>query len=426
MRRLIIAVLLAGAVLSTNRLFGQSASFYIENIEVRGLANVSSSIIVSESRLHPGETYSEAEIHDANNRIRRLPFVFGCDFSLEKGSVRDRYVLVITVTETRPWFFQLGGSVFDRGDDLETLDAGHRWFFGTTNEGYVAFGRSSDGHGQVDAGFNHYNLFGRGGLLNFNLRKSSDSDVDLSPSLTLTVPTHGNDAIRLLASYASAQHRHGLGDCCPGIEGQSFAYHAAIADLSWIRDDTDDPFFPVEGMLATAGLSFTDQSDPVIVFQNDGSGYLVDHISAQRGAAHLSVAKFWPVFTQGSIQTEVSGAVQRAFNQETYPQLGDATRSSTSHEEELRLGYSDSFWSPEHTQRDGYFRWQVFADLAHYDPSTVGSYDELYLGWGIAFRNSWGLVRLQYFYEVWSHGGGALPTPDASSALPFASTGAWR
>src|SRR5438105_4164036 len=96
--------------------------FLIERIDVQHLVHASADVIRAESRLREGERYDESELRDANNRIKRLPFVLDAAFKLERGSVRDAYVLVVTVNETKPFFYLFDG-VFYRRRPIVELDA---------------------------------------------------------------------------------------------------------------------------------------------------------------------------------------------------------------------------------------------------------------------------------------------------------------
>src|SRR4051794_36154153 len=91
--------------------------FFVERIDVRNLRHAGREVIVSEARLHEGGAYSEAELREANDRIERLPFVLDAQFSLEKGSRRDAYVLVISVEETKPFFYGIDMTLFHTKDD---------------------------------------------------------------------------------------------------------------------------------------------------------------------------------------------------------------------------------------------------------------------------------------------------------------------
>src|SRR5258708_2843926 len=120
------------------------ARVLIERLDVRHLEHVSPEVIKSESGLREGQAYSENDLRAANNRVRRLPFVLDAAFSLERGSVRDSYVLVITVNEARPLFYLFDAVPFARGGDPYVTSNGDdallgvRWFAGRSGGIQVA------------------------------------------------------------------------------------------------------------------------------------------------------------------------------------------------------------------------------------------------------------------------------------------------
>src|SRR5258708_33215239 len=122
----------------------EPARFLIERIDVRHLVHASPDVIKSESHLREGQAYSENDLRAANNRVRRLPFVLDAAFSLERGSVRDSYVLVITVNEARPLFYLFDAVPFARGGDPYVTSNGDdallgvRWFAGRSGGIQVA------------------------------------------------------------------------------------------------------------------------------------------------------------------------------------------------------------------------------------------------------------------------------------------------
>ncbi|HEV2719296.1 MAG TPA: hypothetical protein VG323_04695, partial [Thermoanaerobaculia bacterium] len=145
--------------------------FLIEHIDVQHLVHASADVIRAESRLREGERYDESELRDANNRIKRLPFVLDAAFRLERGSVRDAYVLVITVNETKPFFYLFDG-IFYRRRPLIELDtesailAGARWFAAPHDVFHAAAilhhaqrPFESD-YASVQAGYTRYGLLG--------------------------------------------------------------------------------------------------------------------------------------------------------------------------------------------------------------------------------------------------------------------------
>ncbi|MGA7616940.1 MAG: hypothetical protein WBX15_17350 [Thermoanaerobaculia bacterium] len=416
--RFLLFFLLAGLIPWSAR--GENTKFFIERIEVRNLHHVSASIILAESRLQEGHAYSETEMHDAANRVQRLPFVVACDLALEKGSERGRYVLVLKVTETRLWFFQLGGAVFEGGGKNEAIQGGHRWFFGQSTESYLAAGTGFNGFGDVNLGINRYDLFGRGGLLNVNLEKKTDSRFDLSPSLTLTVPTVGNQALRFNASHFSYSYDFGPLDCCPGASPLALRNRATAAGLSWIYDSTDDPFLPVEGIVASATIGFAHSSQPFLISRGIPSQWTAERVTLNQSSLEIGAARHRPLFTQGSFETGVDVSAVRS----DYGRLAgsgglNSYLGGTAYAESVRIGYSDSFWSPERSQTDGYFRWQVFSEY-HRSDSRFDS-QSIELGAGLVFRNGWGLITIRAAFEPWTDRETIpyTPIPDSgSSGLP--------
>lgn len=68
----------------------ESPRFFIERIDVRNTCHASPAIIRAETRLHEGQTYSEADLREASYRVARLPFVLDAQYSLEKGANATR------------------------------------------------------------------------------------------------------------------------------------------------------------------------------------------------------------------------------------------------------------------------------------------------------------------------------------------------
>src|ERR1051326_2114978 len=120
LRRILIAVTLLAALDGV----AQPASFFIERIEVRNATRVSPQVVIAESLLHEGTTVTEGELRAASQRLARLPFLLSADFTLEKGSSRDKDVLVIKVVETKPFFFLLDArpALTDESPHRKTID----------------------------------------------------------------------------------------------------------------------------------------------------------------------------------------------------------------------------------------------------------------------------------------------------------------
>jgi hypothetical protein len=230
----------------------EPARFLVERIDVRNLVHASPDVIKSESRLREGESYSESELREANNRIKRLPFLLDAAFSLERGSVRDAYVLVITVTETRPFFY-----LFDfvpaikRGESLTSIDndalAGVRWFAGRSGVFHIASIAHQDdrpfepSYVAVQGGYTRYGLlndraFATLTVSHFGQREHKGSSrslpggllgVSLTPNHTLTISYSGVDA----GTSSRRAHR--------------------IFETRLAYNTTNHPYFPSEGTLVS-------------------------------------------------------------------------------------------------------------------------------------------------------------------------------
>ena len=102
-------LLLVATLCAATSVHAQQAgpAFFIERIEIADAERVSPEVIVYESRLAEGRPYTEQQLREANDRLRRLPFILDATFALQKGRERDRFVLVISVKETKPLFYLL-------------------------------------------------------------------------------------------------------------------------------------------------------------------------------------------------------------------------------------------------------------------------------------------------------------------------------
>ncbi|HYR27648.1 MAG TPA: hypothetical protein VEU30_04240, partial [Thermoanaerobaculia bacterium] len=156
----------------------EEPAFFIESIAVDGAS--AARIVVAESRLEEGETYSESELRDAMARIQRLPFVVWTDFRLGKGSQPGKFVLQISIRQMKPFFlnaamltrwtpyesFRPGpngledtGEVVDQFRATE-LVAGARMFLGSRGVLNLVAQRVEDRNDRFTMAFSQYDLFG--------------------------------------------------------------------------------------------------------------------------------------------------------------------------------------------------------------------------------------------------------------------------
>jgi hypothetical protein len=213
MKRLLVLVLL----LACAPVLRAEGRFLVERIDVRSLVHASADVIRAESQLREGESYDESELRTASDRVRRLPFVLDATFSLERGSVRDAYVLVITITETRPLFFRYEMvPFFETGNNLVGVNnaalLGVRWFAGSRGVFHVAsLVHQSDrpfesSYASVQGGYTRYGLFHDRAFATFTIDHYAPSagaagttpgallGISLTPNQTLTISYHAVDA----------------------------------------------------------------------------------------------------------------------------------------------------------------------------------------------------------------------------------------
>lgn len=230
----------------------ETPRFLIERIDVRHLTRVSPGVIKAESRIHEGQSVTEDELRDADSRIKRLPFVLDATFSLERGSVRDAYVLVITVSETRPLFYLMELVPFARArNTFREVDnaalIGGRLFAGGGAFHLAVIGSQNqrpfgiDYYSAVQAGYTRYGLFGGRAFASLTLNRSIAHaergstlpggviGVALAPNETLTISYNAFD-LRGVESRRTERH-----------------FESRIA-----YDTTNHPFFPTNGSLLSA------------------------------------------------------------------------------------------------------------------------------------------------------------------------------
>jgi hemolysin activation/secretion protein len=371
--------------------------FLLESIVVEGAGrDAVRDIVTAESLLQSGREYSEQEIREAVYRIKRLPFVLDADFSLRKGGERGSYQLVITVEETRRFFYSADlGGVYDGeqrhirpGEDRIDWGGGStvggRWFMGSQG---LLFGsiQGFDSVGPVAAqvGYTRYNLFGRGGFATVALANDisdESSGENYQGSFALGMPIAGNHSLRADLNWYRSKDK---------FANQSYQSDSRLLQLSWIYDTTDDPLFPTSGtrLSASAGYSeFEQKADNIFATERSKSE---GHDFGISGRRH------WALTNRQSVSAELSGSwgeAESLFAEETSRQWSTGAT----------LGHSMDLWGVEKTERIGDLRWETSLDVtsSHDDyPSFLrSSRIDGRLTTGLAFRNAWGLLRLTFSY----------------------------
>lgn len=406
---LILAVPLLAQEAST------TPNFFIEKIEVREARRVSPDVVVAESRLREGQEYSEAELRDASARLMRLPFLLSAEFSLEKGSERGRYVLVMTINETKPYFYALDLRPIyttdhrvepDYSDRIGVADSaaalGMRWFVGRRGALHVAL-ISSDYGGNfardfaaVAVGYTQYDLLGTRAFATINLKRViTENGGGVSPQLVVGVPLSGNQTLTLELDETR------IGDDVAEFGGQTFDRNSAqrIVGLVWSYNTTNRPFTPTRGTLLSVRprLSWSDFATYTIIVVDPTQHpplYTVHGDTVHREAREVTVKAVRYFELDG--RNSVSAGIEGAFTHVRSESAVDGLRSDHVTSGVITGGYSYSLWDAQRS-KSGDSRLELNARIGtrdfHYgDYFHRAEHRQLSVSW--VRRSSWGVLRL--------------------------------
>jgi hypothetical protein len=387
--------------------------FLIEAIRVAGTQRAAAGrIVTDESLLKPGQTYSEQELRLAVYRVKRLPFVVDAEFSLEKGSARGAYELVITVEEAKPLFFLADAgarrsrvSSFDGTrfvtDWQEGGSVGGRYFVG--NHGLV-FGSVQKTEGQdgkvLQAGYTQYNLFGSGGFASLGLFSTVDvsHQRDLQASLTVGIPLTAVQSLRGFVSRFQARSTRRFPLSLDGsvnlTETRSDSWNA---ELFWTFDTTDDPLFPSSGRAVTGGTSYTKGE------QNYRIAPPIEGVDLRQSSwvslVYLRGRQHWPVTPRQSLSLDLDVTRSRYGSDDGYG--ANDLRSV------VALGYAVDLLGFGADGHRGDLRFETEVAGVYDDFSSPsfndGPVKSAFVSASLAYRSSWGVARLGFFYDdLWS------------------------
>ncbi len=446
--------LFAGRASATSQLPAdrQPLRFYLESVAVEGVRRASPEVIVSESLLEAGIAYSEAELRQAVYRVGRLPFVLDATFALKRGSERGRYSLLITVEEVRGLFFGSDLIYAARGDALsdaspltgeltESLTAGMRVFAG---QGVFFAAVGDDDNLQV--GYERYRLGDRPILLRLAYARegccsTTLRELGLDPAAAVWTATEASDRLELTVGVPLSAN-HSLRFDASRVETGSamrrpldgIAAHEARSveqrelELAWVFDSTDDPVFPSRGDALTAAVGVRvlegDLAPPGELGSAAGA---TSEMSSKLVGLSFSGARHWPLSARQTVSLSLRLLVSRSeIEGIPLPAASDAAAETgeagpaelplwSGDVDALEAGfgarYSLGLWGPGKIRRLGELRWETVAELVYADSSPVLSPAAhplwgVSLSTGIAFRNTWGLLRIGFTYldfdgELW-------------------------
>jgi hypothetical protein len=393
--------------------------FFIERIEVRNATRVSPDVVISESRLHPGQEYNELELSDAAARLNRLPFLLSADFSLEKGSERGRHILVITLAETKPFFYLLDvRPIFaaQRDDTQVTIDSGDplgggtenqgvlgaRWFIGRRGAVHLGLFSRNDNHEFTEdysafmVGYTQYDLFGTQAFATLNLKQpiSAGGNGAISPEVVVGVPLSPNQTLTL--TYDETRFSHDTTE----FDTIEFARQNAGRVLSarWSYNTTDDPFLPTNGTLLSGATLVASRDASSFTF----AGSLpVDPVAASYHTNSYGIdlrgAHYFALSDRNTIA--VGGEAGWARVSERSNRFADRTSDATY--QFAHVAFSHSLWDRERQKHgDSRFEWQVrVANREHGALRSSGPEgSRIETAWAWVRRSAYGTIRLGVGY----------------------------
>lgn len=409
-------------------------TFLIDRITVEGSEQVSSAIVVTESRLEPGRRYSEDELRQAVYRIERLPFVLAADFALRRGSTLGAYELVVTVTETSRFFVSFDLDVasrplIDEGDfnRVARPDIVARQFVGTYGELVAGIGGASATDDSIELeGFlsaTHYRLFGTrvAGTLTVQRHLSvnwsgqetwSDSRTELG--LLLVAPFGANHALRLVGDYTLPRDSR----CWESaFEYCYFNQSSWSGALEWVYDTTDDPLMPRVGMRSAVSVGSYRASSGQRFHSPERGTLMLPDSQSERDDASVSASRFLPLGPRQSLGIAVALKTSRWRDDNYFLYLDPNgqpaawSREGDERRGEVKLRHFAVLWRP--TDRESFTTWwlessagfarevasahqssQAFPPVRDHTQGT----SEVTATVGVAGRGRWGFVRFLFTY----------------------------
>lgn len=409
----ILAVILAAPLLAQE---AAPARFFIEKIEVRNARRVSSDVVIAESRLREGQEYTETDLRDAAARLSRLPFLLSAEFSLERGSERGRHVLVISINETKPFFYRLDirpiftdetATHVTETDSISASESeaflGFRWFVGRRGAVHVGLQYQQDhrsyteDYGAWAIGYTQYDIFGTRAFATLNLKRTHGSGSSITPQVVVGIPLSANQTVTLAYNdvQIEGEWRELMEERIRDDESQR------VGSVTWSYNTTNHPYLPTDGMrlAVTPLMAWRDVAYFVVDYDPKGGIIFVGTRILHRRTVGLDVsaARFWEITDRSSFSAGADAGIAQSDDD-----VAPVSRKDyNSRYAIVQAGYSYSLWDRAR-RRTGDSRVEVNLraaartternpdDFALYrpDPQVI----QLSAAW--ARRSSWGTLRL--------------------------------
>lgn len=406
-RTFLIALILA--TIAATPLVAQEAtpaSFFIERIEVRNAKRVSADVVIAESNLREGREYTEADLRDAANRLSRLPFLLSAEFSLEKGVERGRLVLVITLSETQPFFYMLDARpVFGEGrfeaHYSNNLSAGNegllgfRWFTGRHGAVHAGLLAQSDNreythdYGAFAIGYTQYDIFDTRAFVTLNLKYpigATYGEGKLSPQIVAGIPLSFNQTLTLNYDQTAFEPEF---QTFPGVGRLERSLNQRILTAKWSYNTTNHPFLPTHGTLlsVTPVATWIDQKRINRFFDGTGISASQRREKNRSLGLELSVARYWEISDRNSVSAGADGGWAEIKND-----VGKVSYDSSF--AGVHAGFSRSLWDRSR-RKDGDSRIELdVRALKRNDEDRNLERDVVQATVAWVRRSSWGTIRL--------------------------------
>jgi outer membrane protein assembly factor BamA len=399
------------------------ARFFIERIEVRGASRVSTDVIVAESRLRAGQEYGESDLSDAAARLSRLPFLLSADFALEKGSERGRHVLVITVGETKPFFYLINivpiFSTEYSNRQLNVVDndrlgvgqnqgvIGARWFVGRRGAFHAGLFTAEDQHEftrdytAAVIGYTQYDIFGTRAFATLNIKRPllDSANATGSPQVVVGIPVSPNQTLTLTYDETRfGTDYYSLGS----VNSVSAQRRAGDREISarMTYNTTNHPFVPTRGTLLsiTPLIVWRDGASFHLIVQNDGELTVTPFAYHENSwGVELDAARYFELSDQNSVWVRAEGGWGRVNERDDIGQdIHHDSRYGL-----LQTGFSHSLWSGEQQKRgDSRFEWVLRYSSRNDGFGSIDRYvtDRFQLTSAWVRRSSFGTIRLGVGY----------------------------
>ena len=258
--------------------------FWIDSLSVEGTNRQAiHRIVLGQSRLVAGREYSERDIRDAVQRVKRLPFILDAHPSLRRGRTPGRYELVFGVVEDTKVVFvaDLG---FSRDIDHEhrfggSLGLGFDHFLGADSRVIATLGAhdywnapmTANRSGAVHLGYQKYDPFGQGSRLTLSAGSQLGGFGFGTLAASALLPVGRNQTLEVTTHLSRATTAFFIGSLDSGI--QERRRYIADLQLAWTYETTDDPFSPLKGTRLVADAqyahSFADNAPPFASILSD-------------------------------------------------------------------------------------------------------------------------------------------------------------